>query len=199
MQDLFRTDAVIPSLSACVEHQSNNLWHVHKNKFRTMFPDCINCLNVSECGTFTSEQGSRAEAAWNVFRVAFSLLITHGDGRKSRRVELPGCRFQQDALLTLMALGRWKRILGRTGRRTSSRCLCCRDVLFQLPFSYRPGSWERLPPRARPGTGSSPWCREWPICLCLRSFGWTEEFGSSVILFFTLMDPTDDFNRWQGS
>lgn len=40
---------------------------------------------------------------------------------------------------------------------------------------------ERLPPPARPGTWLSP-----SIYLCLESFGWTEEFGSSVMLFVRL-------------
>lgn len=72
-----------------------------------------------------------------MFRVAFSLLITRGDGRKSCGPEPPGRRFQQDALLTLMR----KRILGRTGRGRLSRRLLP-AAIFQSAGQFGGGERE---------------------------------------------------------
>lgn len=77
-----------------------------------------------------------------MFRVAFSLLITRGDGRKSCGPEPSGRRIQQDAPPTLTRLRRRKRILGGTGRGRSSRRPCRRGFFFRRPFSSRPGSSE---------------------------------------------------------
>lgn len=64
----------LPLVPRPFKHQSTNLWHVHKNKFRTLFSVHVNYVYVPEHETFTPEH-KRSSAGQRLCEMCLELHL----------------------------------------------------------------------------------------------------------------------------